>query len=334
MFLCNKLALFVLLSVFSLTSFSPTVYGQDKQLNPAFTGKIERDDVPQYLQDVAVTIKAGRSQGSGVLKVTKDGQVWVWTCGHVVEHLRQVQAGENGKSAIVFTDAEILRIEVEDGRRIGSQLYDAEVIRYSHAEKGEDLALLRLRSKRYKAANSVRFYLDAKIPPIGTDLCHCGSLLGEIGANSFTAGPMSQHGRVLYGKTFDQVAAPSFPGSSGGVVCLRNDGRYVGMVVRGAGETFTLTVPVRRMMSWAKRVGVDFTMDDTIAIPTEEKLRNLPVDDSTSREGNKDSATHNKDYREFNLRFPFRIFTLPEFRQRHDFDYALFDNILAVTRGN
>ena len=62
---------------------------------------------------------------------------------------------------------------------------------------------------------------------------------------------MSQVGRVLDlgsggGTVFDQTTVTAFPGSSGGGVFL-TDGKYVGMLVRGAGETFNLIVPVRRM---------------------------------------------------------------------------------------
>ena len=52
------------------------------------------------------------------------------------------------------------------------------------------LALLMVRAKDY-AKDGVDFYLkeeNDRIIPIGTDLFHVGSLLGQMGANSMTTG--------------------------------------------------------------------------------------------------------------------------------------------------
>lgn len=258
-----------------------------KAVKKVATKVIAEDDVPQYLQDISVTIRApnpsgfGVAEGSGVFKITKDGQVWIWTCGHLIAHLRTERKNSEGKTIIEFADAKIIKVLTEDGRKVGELNFDAEVIRYSHAEYGEDLALLRLRSKKYKPAASTIFYTEKTIPRIGAKLMHCGSLLGQLGSNSVTNGIVSQVGRVLFNDViFDQTNATSFPGSSGGIVCLEKDGRYVGMLVRGAGETFSLYVPVRRMINWAKKVGVEFAIDDAKAVPTDEELRKRPVDDS------------------------------------------------------
>ncbi len=244
-------------------------------------------DVPQYLQDISVTIRASSggngAEGSGVFKVTKDGQVWVWTCGHLIQHIREIRKSDDGKSRVEFHDAKIIKVLTEDGRKVAEMNFDAEVIRYSDATHGDDLALLRLRSKQYKPASSTKFYLDAKIPPIGTKLLHCGSLLGQMGSTSVTNGIVSQQGRVFLNNViFDQTNAACFPGSSGGIICLEDDGRYVGMLVRGAGETFGLYVPVRRIRTWAKKVGVEFALDDTLPVPTDDELHKKPVDDGTA----------------------------------------------------
>lgn len=247
---------------------------------PKFKTTIEEKDIPQYLQDISVTVSTGRSTGSGVFKVTKDGQVWVWTCGHLVEYLRHEREGADKKNVVEFDDAKVLKYIVEDGRRVGEQSFDAQVVRYSDKEHGEDLALLRLRTKKFVPLASAIFYTDKEIPAIGTDLYHCGSLLGSFGSNSLTAGIMSQHGRILFNdKVFDQTTCTAFPGSSGGIVCIKKDGRYVGMLVRGAGEQFNLIVPVRRMKEWADKVGVTFAMDDTLDVPKDEELKKRPADD-------------------------------------------------------
>lgn len=239
-------------------------------------------DVPGYLQDVSVTIHSGRSQGSGTIK-TRDGVNYVWTCGHVCRHLRTerevIDPKTGGKKTVIeFEDAKIVKELVEDGRSVGQVVMFAEVIRYSDAENGEDLALLRVRKKNFVNV-SVQFYLDEKIPALGTKLLHCGSLLGQQGSNSMTNGIVSQHGRVYQGVVYDQTTCAAFPGSSGGGVYLE-DGRYMGMIVRGAGETFNLIVPQRRLMKWAKKVGVDFAVDDNIPVPSEDDLKKHPVEDS------------------------------------------------------
>ncbi|RJQ27134.1 serine protease [Candidatus Parcubacteria bacterium] len=238
----------------------------------------------QEIQDFSVTIHATGSQGSGEIK-TRDGINYVWTAAHVVDGLRKtrsiVDANGSTKTIVEFDDAKIVKEYIQDGRSVGRSTMDAEIVRYSDADNGEDLALLRVRKKNFVTA-SMQFYLEDKIPPVGTTLYHCGSLLGQIGSNSFTRGIMSQHGRVLSGVVYDQTTCAAFPGSSGGGVYL-GDGRCVGMIVRGAGETFNLIVPSRRIRDWAKKVKVEFALDDSIPVPSEEDLWKTPVDGTNIR---------------------------------------------------
>ena len=68
---------------------------------------------------------------------------------------------------------------------------------------------------------NILFYPSNDPIPVGTELYHVGSLLGQVGSNSMTRGIMSKVGRVLElgtgdGVVFDQTSAPAFPGSSGG----------------------------------------------------------------------------------------------------------------------
>lgn len=244
--------------------------------------------VAQHLQDISVTIVSknnlGGGEGSGVIKTRKmkDGSSvnFVWTAAHVVDNLRKTRTVIDPKSGtpktvIEFDDAMVVKSLVEDGRLVGKIEFYAEVIRYS-AE--EDLALLRIRKKSFIDC-SVQFHLDKEIPTVGTDLLHVGSLLGQMGSNSMTKGIMSQHGRLIDKKVFDQTTVTAFPGSSGGGVYL-TDGKMVGMLVRGAGETFNLIVPVRRLHEWAKKAKVDWAVDDKVEMPTEEELNKLPIEDN------------------------------------------------------
>lgn len=253
------------------------------------------DNVAEYLQDIAVTIKAAGHQGSGTYKVTKDGTIWVLTCAHVVDSLRTVRTFEDGKggtkTVVDFADAKIVQYVKEDGRIVGESSYDAEVVRFSNFQDGEDLALLRLRTKKFKPLASAIFYLDKDIPKVGVDLLHCGSLMGEFGSNSVTPGIVSQHGRLISGKVYDQTTCVVYPGSSGGPVALKSDGRYVGMIVRGAVGGFNLMVPVRRIKDWATKTGVEFVLDDSKQVPTEETLKSLPVDTNVIDSGLKTAAS-------------------------------------------
>lgn len=271
-----------------------------EDLKPAFK-------VARYLQDISVTVRAGQLAGSGVMVQTEDKQVWIWTAAHVVSHLRHVHVSETDggkRSKVEFDDAKIMRYHQDkgEGRIVSSFTADAEVIRYSNAAHGQDLCLMRLRDKDFKPASSAKFYLDAETPDIGEDLYHCGSLLGPFGSNSLTSGIMSQHGRVYDGKIYDQTTATSFPGSSGGIVCLKSDGRYVGMLVMGAGEGFGLIVPVRRMRQWAKEVNVEFALDTTKPVPTDLELRRRPVDDCCPIPDDKANKAY-KDRNEIGLKF-------------------------------
>lgn len=247
-----------------------------------------------HLQDISVTIVSKGSngssgEGSGVIKTRKlpSGELanFVWTAAHVVDNLRKTKSVIDGKSGnsktvVEFDDALVVKSLVEDGRMVGKIEFLAEVVRFS---ADEDLALLRIRKKDF-VKSSVAFYLEEKdgkpvIPPLGTELIHVGSLLGQLGSNSMTKGIMSQHGRLINKIVFDQTTVAAFPGSSGGGVYLR-DGQLVGLVLRGAGETFNLIAPVRRIHEWSKKAGVDWAIDDKVAMPSEEDLKKLPVEDN------------------------------------------------------
>ena len=113
----------------------------------------------QKLQDVSVTVKAGRNEGSGVI-ITREVSVgdakekinFVWTAAHVVASLRSVRNTIEGgipKKIVEFKDAQIVKELVEKGRRVGEIKMDAKVIKYSDADSGEDLALLLVRKKKF-----------------------------------------------------------------------------------------------------------------------------------------------------------------------------------------
>ena len=262
-------------------------------LTAVYAFPAEKKNVPaEYLQNVSVTIRSeGRfsnSEGSGVIFSRKDKGDntvnFIWTAAHVVGNLRQerkviVKGAE--RTIVEFKDAKIVKVIRQNGRTVGRLELSAEIVKYSNSETGHDLAILRVRKLNF-VQDTVKFYLDKDIPKLGTDLWHVGSLLGEMGSNSMTDGIYSQTGRLipsLNKYVFDQTTVAAFPGSSGGGVFLKSDARYVGMLVRGAGETFNLIVPVRRMTEWAKKNNVLWALDSTVPMPSEDGLNKIVVED-------------------------------------------------------
>ncbi|MEK6861889.1 MAG: serine protease [Nanoarchaeota archaeon] len=242
--------------------------------------------VAQHLQDISVTIKSNNSEGSGVLFTRKDSKGnninLVWTAGHVVDGLRstrEVISSDGSKKTIVeFQDAKVIKQILEDGRIIGRLELDAEIIKFSDSDNGQDLALLRLRKKNF-VDSTVVFYLDKKIPELGTELYHVGSLLGSVGANSMTSGIYSQHGRLINKTIFDQTTVIAFPGSSGGGV-FQKDGKYLAMLVRGSGEAFNLVIPIRRIVEWADKLKIMWAIDPLVVMPTDDELKLMSIEDA------------------------------------------------------
>ena len=282
----------------------------------------QKKTTADYLQDVSVTIVSestfARGEGSGIIfsRKDKDGNTvnFIWTAAHVIDNLRterKVIVNGAPKTLVEFKDAKIVKVIRQKGRSVGQLELDAEVLKYSDSEDGHDLALLRVRKLNF-VDDSVKFYLDNQIPKLGTDLWHVGSLLGQMGSNSMTDGIYSQTGRVIKSlnkHVFDQTTVAAFPGSSGGGVFLKTDARYIGMLVRGAGETFNLIVPVRRMVQWCEKNDIMWALDPTVKMPTEDVLSKIPVEDvgaDFSKESQDRKALKRK---QLNKSYPFLLKT-------------------------
>jgi len=252
--------------------------------------------VPDDLQVVSVTIKAGNGQGSGTLvtrKIGEDTITFVWTAGHVVDSLRTtrtvISSTGTPKILIEYKDAEIVQERQQDGRQVGEVKYFAKVIKVSDADYGEDLAVLMVRCKSaFPLTACAKFQQDINyIPPIGVELSHCGSLLGQFGANSYTTGVLSQTGRMLpmagaNVRVFDQVTAVAFPGSSGGGMFLKADGVYIGMLTQGVTQLqgFNFIVPVRRIHTFARDAKMEWAINPAIEMPTLKEIEAIPVEDA------------------------------------------------------
>jgi len=76
----------------------------------------------------------------------------------------------------------------------------------------------------------------------------------------------------------DQFSCSAFQGSSGGGIFLR-DGKYLSALTRGAGETFTLGVPIRRIREWCKKEKIEWAINPEIPFPAIDEIMNLPIED-------------------------------------------------------
>ena len=279
-------------------------------------GAEKKQDTADHLQNVSVTIRSegewSNGEGSGVIFTRKDAsgnQVnFVWTAAHVIDNLRstrKVVVDGTPKTLVEFKDPMVVKEIRQDGRTVGRLQMDAEVLKYSDADDGHDLALLRIRKYNF-VKDTVTFHLNRDdIPKLGTDLLHVGSLLGQMGANSMTDGIYSQHGRLIKSLNkyvFDQTTVTAFPGSSGGGVYLKSNANYIGMLVRGAGEGFNLIVPVRRMQDYCEKHKIMWALDPSVAMPEEDDLKKMPIEHAP-KEKEEDTA----DKAAAKKMFPYRL---------------------------
>ncbi len=243
------------------------------------------------MQEISVTLKTNYSEGSGTI-ISREVDTgdkkeiinFILTAAHVIDDLRKVrtiiESGRDHK-IVEFDDAFIVVEENQGGRRVGESKMDCKILNYSDANDEHDIALLMVIKHGYKPLDiSAEFYLDEKLIPVGTQLYHCGSLNGQMGSNSVTNGIMSRIGRTYKGQVYDQVSTASFPGSSGGGVFMIKDNKplYIGMVVRGAGESFTLQIPARRLRQWSKERNLEWLLNPKITPPTLKEILTMPIE--------------------------------------------------------
>ena len=94
---------------------------------------------------------------------------------------------------------------------------------------------------------------------------------------------MSQTDRNLLenGKRFDQTTVMGYPGSSGGGVYLASSGECIGLLVRGAGPGLNFIVSVRRMLPWARRMGIEWALDPNCPMPSHVVRDATPLTDGS-----------------------------------------------------
>jgi S1-C subfamily serine protease len=243
------------------------------------------------LQKLSVNIAAGSSvQGSGtlvVVEIDKKPTVWALTAEHVVRRQKQTRdvVGPEGETRkqVSYKDVSVVQEQVMDGRTVGEIKYDARVV---SVDPRRDIALLRIRADFTQVG--VAFYMDDTIPQPGTPIFHCGAPGGkEIGGTAtLTAGIVSRLGVRIpdFGGSehgvFDQTDCASMGGSSGGMVALQSDGRYIGMITLGlqGGDSFNWIVPIRSIRDWANELKIPWLLDPKAERPTEEEIQAIPLE--------------------------------------------------------
>jgi len=137
---------------------------------PAQAEEKKSQTTAEHLQNVSVTIRAegafSAGEGSGVIFTRKDAKGnlvnFVWTAGHVVDNLRSTRSvvvDGKPKTLVEFKDPLVVKEIRQNGRTVGRLQMDAEVLKYSDAKDGHDLALLRVRKLNF-VQDTVTFYLE------------------------------------------------------------------------------------------------------------------------------------------------------------------------------
>ena len=196
-------------------------------------------EVATRLQMGTVTVIVEGGRGSGVLRQQKEGW-YCWTCAHVVSRVNGDVVLVGRKTACAKTGGEVLEFKVK-----------AKIVL---VDDGEDLALLQLLDDPPKSRPLA--WHQGSIPKPGQQVYSCGTPLGHF-VGTVSTGIVSALGREENGVVYDQCSAPTFPGNSGGAICGQ-DGACIGILSRGAGETISLYIPVRRVQAFAEKHKLPF----------------------------------------------------------------------------
>ncbi len=264
-----------------------------------FVDNCYAEPIGPKLQTVSVNVlcqsgfSGGGSQGSGTIFLSQvDGKpaVFVLTAFHVISDSRKVDSiirRGSTKKVVSYRDAQITQERVLDGRIVGELKFDAVII---SVDQRRDIALLRVRDGNFSKLGAI-FYLDEEIPYAGTELYHCGAPGGKStgGTCSLTMGIVSRIGVRIpnFGGgskhgVFDQTDTAALGGSSGGLLALKSDGRFIGMITLGlrGGDNFHWYVPARAIKKWAEEIEIVWLFDDSLDRPTENQIDQIPLENN------------------------------------------------------
>jgi len=256
--------------------------------------------IPEFLNSISVTIETPESYGSGVAFNRKDFDgnpvTFIWTASHVVHYKEILDAEflplpilpqfendtndfffETNEMVFDFTNVTIHQDIITNGVFCCRTNLPAQLIKISTDDIGEDLAIFRVKGQFFNT-NSVVFDLSGRIPRLGEPLYGVSSPFGESG--TFCTGFISSVGRNVpeFNRTFDETSCVMYPGSSGGGA-FSIDGKFIGMYILIKAPGLSYINPMRRIQSWAKKENVEWALDPSIPMPSNEELKSLPVKD-------------------------------------------------------
>lgn len=259
-----------LVSVKHLRPTTPSVRSDVKVTELSRTEKIKA------MRDSTVMVEGCTPEGpfgSGFTIITPQDD-YVITAAHVVASFRTMTEGKTA-----FKKIRVSRLNYRSGVEVNRIYCDAEVVRYSDADIGHDLCLLRLARKGF-AINSVSFF-DGTVN-VGTPVIACGTPGDRKLANTVTQGIFAATDRSLpyTDQRYDQIDAPVYYGNSGGPAFLKETGECIGVIVRmlPGQSNFGFIVPSWRIKLWADRDGISFIYNDTSNAPTKAQLDKDPIE--------------------------------------------------------
>lgn len=203
-------------------------------------------------QRATVSVKAESGEGSGyvVKRTNQFGQprVFVWTAAHVVDSPKDH----------VVTIRQVIRFEAH---KVGTTDFKGRLVMKS--DRAVDLALFWVDAPP-SYFDAVQFDGAAPIP-IGEEVFHVGNYRGEVFNGSFATGVIAQHGAHAGDGwpwlSLDQTTTLIVPGSSGGPLFRKSNGKIVGTVVGwGLMPGISFYVPVRTMVSFAEGKGFGWAL--------------------------------------------------------------------------
>lgn len=218
--------------------------------------KEEQEETISDLLETGYTVRTPDNSGSGSGTLFyANGRAYILTAGHVAEGCIRESNGKvveedkdtvNRKYTKYWKDATIEKTLFYNGKENGKLEYQAHVVAYSPAEdntyKGLDLAVLELNSPIIDK-RAAKFTQSDDLC-IGERIFHVGSLWGSF-TEAYVEGYVSRLDYRAYNTSFNIVKLGGCPGSSGGGIFKKVDGKYVyiGMLTRGDSGTTNLIKP-------------------------------------------------------------------------------------------
>jgi hypothetical protein len=262
--------------------------GPQPTLEPSARKPVRFDVKPDFntnhLKDYTVTVVAYRNKedtspdgwGTGFIFHGRHGETFVWTAAHVISGTRKDRCNFVGA-------VEIMWIKRNDlGEPIGREIYQCDVLKYSHQPNsedqslGDDLAILEVKTK--KLGKSVKFCCDKAPPKNGAVIWHAGTMNGRFGGLITSQGRVGQAYLSYQTKGYYQVSIMAMKGSSGGPIFYPN-GEVIAMLTRGRSDMFNAAVPHWRMREWADRVHASWAYNTEYGKPADSN----PTEESYSR---------------------------------------------------